>query len=448
MAYNNYQQSPYSPNQTSTNSQVQTSPYTKSANPIGITDPGQGSNKQPTGPSVVHNHYWAAPETPTNMPVDAAATGSDPTTGRPWGTGQSASGPTHDDAVRAGNGGFVGPQRGGYDPSAPPVQSYGPMVTPNGGVPPGMPYAPVQPPNPGYQASMGVAAPAPITNLDGMQFNGLQGSQAGPYPDPTNPSESIPWAQPAPAPVPTQTTPAGQAAPGQAAPAQPQNFGNLGDPSTWMNLVRNPTQLAQWVRSGLGPNASDQLVNYYVGKIQQQPGANLNEQAGSAGYWMDKLQRDPNIGPTPGGAPGDAFGPQPGIMGQQYNLISQLMSGGPISPEVIALMNSQNQATTAQAGQDALRQYNQGAAGRGVFQGGTAAAMRAKLADNAMKAQLSGQRSVGIQAPQINYNSLISALAGGQNVIGANNQLGYAYNNANASLEQQFINALMNLNQG
>lgn len=73
----------------------------------------------------------------------------------------------------------------------------------------------------------------------------------------------------------------------------------LSNPSAWMSLVGNPTQLSAWVQQGLGPNANPSLVNYYVGKIQGQPGANPTEQAGSANYWLQKLQSDPSVTGAP-----------------------------------------------------------------------------------------------------------------------------------------------------
>lgn len=69
----------------------------------------------------------------------------------------------------------------------------------------------------------------------------------------------------------------------------------LANPSAWMSLVQNPTQLAQWVQS-TAPGMSPSLVNYYVGKIQGQPGANATEQAGSAQYWAQKIASDPSLG--------------------------------------------------------------------------------------------------------------------------------------------------------
>jgi hypothetical protein len=90
-------------------------------------------------------------------------------------------------------------------------------------------------------------------------------------------------------------------------PAAP-NFGNLSDPSTWMSLVGNDAMLKQWVTQGLGTKgaATPGLVDYYVGKIKGQPGANATEQAGSAAYYLQKLQNDPNVtgkpAPPEGGA--------------------------------------------------------------------------------------------------------------------------------------------------
>ncbi len=82
---------------------------------------------------------------------------------------------------------------------------------------------------------------------------------------------------------------------GAPPPASASTSANLSDPSAWMSLVSNTPALSSWVQQGLGPTASPDLVNYYIGKIKGQPGANPTEQAGSANYWMQKLQSDPNV---------------------------------------------------------------------------------------------------------------------------------------------------------
>lgn len=102
-----------------------------------------------------------------------------------------------------------------------------------------------------------------------------------------------------------------------ASSSAPADFGNLSDPSAWMSLVRDTPRLTQWVQQVSGGKFSPDLVNYYVGKIQQQPGANPTEQAGSAAYWTnEKILRDPVFGgasaPAPtraGGSPAPAFAP-------------------------------------------------------------------------------------------------------------------------------------------
>ena len=93
----------------------------------------------------------------------------------------------------------------------------------------------------------------------------------------------------------TQTTPTSGPTPTGATPQG--NFGNLSDPNAWMSLVNDTGKLTQWVQQGLGAAAAAKpdLVSYYVGKIKGQPGANPTEQAGSATYWMQKLQSDPNV---------------------------------------------------------------------------------------------------------------------------------------------------------
>lgn len=87
------------------------------------------------------------------------------------------------------------------------------------------------------------------------------------------------------------------------------NYGNLGDPSQWMNLVGNDSTLTQWVQQQ-NPGLSPDLVQYYVGKIKGQPGANPTEQAGSANYWSQKLQADPTTG---GGSQGGSSSGIPGM---------------------------------------------------------------------------------------------------------------------------------------
>ena len=125
------------------------------------------------------------------------------------------------------------------------------------------------------------------------------------------PARNIPAFVPSPTLSATQTAPnTGKTAPGQ------QPSGNLSDPNAWMSLVSNTPALSSWVAQGLGPTASPDLVNYYVGKIKGQPGANPTEQAGSANYWMQKLQSDPNVtgraaAPAAAGRP-----PVPATLGQ------------------------------------------------------------------------------------------------------------------------------------
>ena len=110
------------------------------------------------------------------------------------------------------------------------------------------------------------------------------------------PARNIPDYQPLPQTLPsTQTTPTSGPTPAGATPQT--SFGNLSDPSAWMSLVNDTPKLTQWVQQGLGAAAAAKpdLVSYYVGKIKGQPGANPQEQAGSANYWMQKLQSDPNV---------------------------------------------------------------------------------------------------------------------------------------------------------
>ncbi len=95
----------------------------------------------------------------------------------------------------------------------------------------------------------------------------------------------------------TATAPTSAQTPAGTTPQGMPAAGNLSDPNAWMALVNDTPKLTQWVTSGLGAaaQAKPDLVSYYVGKIKGQPGANPTEQAGSANYWMQKLQSDPNV---------------------------------------------------------------------------------------------------------------------------------------------------------
>ncbi len=66
------------------------------------------------------------------------------------------------------------------------------------------------------------------------------------------------------------------------------SFGNLSDPNAWMGLVGDSGKLAQWVQASY-PGLSPEGVQYYVQHIQEKPGANAQEQAGSAAYWQGRM---------------------------------------------------------------------------------------------------------------------------------------------------------------
>lgn len=66
------------------------------------------------------------------------------------------------------------------------------------------------------------------------------------------------------------------------------SFGNVSDPNTWMGLVGDSNKLAQWVQASY-PGLSPEGVQYYVQHIQEKPGANPTEQAGSAAYWQGRM---------------------------------------------------------------------------------------------------------------------------------------------------------------
>lgn len=106
-----------------------------------------------------------------------------------------------------------------------------------------------------------------------------------------------------------------------------QDFGNLSDPSSWMNLVGNDQQLRSWVQSQqpqlFASNPS--LLDYYVSKIKGQPGANPTEQAGSANYWAGKIGQDPGVTGQSGG--GSVGGSSSGIPGMDPGYDFRLQQG-------------------------------------------------------------------------------------------------------------------------
>jgi len=160
--------------------------------------------------------------------------------------------------------------------------------------------------------------------------------------------------------APTQNTPQTQA-------GQPQqDFGNLSDPATWMSLVGDDAKLDAFVRQGLGPKADEGLVNYYKEKVRGQPGANANEQAGSANYWREKFAADPINGGSSGGQGGQYPGSYPGAINNALSGYQNFANTGGFSPEDIQNLRERAIAPTrsiyasAQSNIDRQRALNNG----------------------------------------------------------------------------------------
>jgi hypothetical protein len=66
------------------------------------------------------------------------------------------------------------------------------------------------------------------------------------------------------------------------------SFGNLSDPNAWMSMVSNPQQLQSWLKAAY-PQLDQKGLDYYTQHIQEKPGADTNEQAGSAEYWLNRI---------------------------------------------------------------------------------------------------------------------------------------------------------------
>jgi hypothetical protein len=197
------------------------------------------------------------------------------------------------------------------------------------------------------------------------------------------------------------------------------NFGNLSDPNAWMGLVGNDAQLTQWVQQQ-NPGLSPDLVQYYVGKIKGQPGANPTEQAGSANYWADKLKADPttggggqNGGPvTVGGVPGIdpsyGFRFNQGLDALQKSAASRgtLLTGGTLK----GITNYGQNAASQEYGADFGRQF-------GIAQLGENAAANT----GSLGANYSGQ--IGSQ-----YANIGNAQSAG--TVGVGNAIGSGVNGA------------------
>lgn len=404
MAYDPYKVNPNDPAQ---NSAVQTSPFTDSGNPWArgrpdVLHPGQfGSQPVNASDGQLNKPIFTgqpASQQPASAPLPSPSTtvnhhhyyGAPPvgaTSQIPTGTDniQIDSTTGLDQFGRPASNGPANPAQVNATPTGPAPT---PMVTPNGQVPPGQPYNPVPTPQTATQPT-----PQPV------QAGGTAtGAFAG-----MNPHDAFM----------------------AAVKALGIDPAHARDHLSQITDYLNTNGMTGWA-------AADGKAGDYVSFNGQ--GFDVLPAGDANWQWMnDNGTSDPS----------SAFQPNPGLMGMQNSLIARLLgSGGPMTPQVIAGLNEANKETINNSTGAALKQYDQNAAGRGVFNGGTAEATRMKLMDNAMKAQTAGQRDVGTGAATTNFASLINALTGSQNVLGARDALGYNYNNANASLEQQFIDAI------
>ena len=75
---------------------------------------------------------------------------------------------------------------------------------------------------------------------------------------------------------------------GSMTPGDTSSFGNLSDPNAWMSMVGNTPQLQSWLKAAY-PNLDQAGIDYYTKGIQEKPGANPTEQAGSAQYWLGRI---------------------------------------------------------------------------------------------------------------------------------------------------------------
>lgn len=191
----------------------------------------------------------------------------------------------------------------------------------------------------------------------------------------------------------------GKATPG-ATSLDTLNMGNLSDPSTWMSLVGNEQQRTAFAKQILGPGASDELVNYYAGKIKEQPGANPTEQAGSAQYWMDKMLKDPMFGGSSGNQPAGA------VQGWQ-----NMAATGGFTPQDIQDLRARAVAPVRAAYQTAQDNISRQRALSGGYSPGYTAA-QAKMARDKAYGMSDAETSANAGIAGMKQSGMISGLQG------------------------------------
>lgn len=196
-------------------------------------------------------------------------------------------------------------------------------------------------------------------------------------------------------------------------------FGDLTTATGWTSLYSDPAKLKQWVISQ-APQlfaAKPDLADYYVSHIQEKPGANDTEKAGSAAYWTGRITSDPNYaqydgrGATTTGTPsagGSANSPTPGTVLGTASAASQPAYGpGAVPPTKYNPAGYGKYQTAPNGGVGQIPTQNQAQA--------TAAAMAA--ANRTRLRNGNGGRS----------STIIGGFAGGSPTIGTATILGRSY---------------------
>lgn len=189
------------------------------------------------------------------------------------------------------------------------------------------------------------------------------------------------------------------------------SFGNLSDPNAWMNLVGDSNKLAQWVQASY-PGLSPEGVQYYVQHIQEKPGANPTEQAGSAAYWQGRM---PEWLQQHGGATNDPF----------YNAINSALGGysnfaetGGFSPQDVQDIRAQMLAPIRGVYANALANTNKASRLQHGMSPNTPAAI-AKMAREQAYAQSDATTNANAAIAQMLQQGKLAGLGGLGQVGGA-----------------------------
>jgi len=167
------------------------------------------------------------------------------------------------------------------------------------------------------------------------------------------------------------------------------------------------------------------------------------------------------------------FSPNQGFAGMQDKLLEQMLTQPALSPEFVNRQNEAQKELLLQRGQQTQQGIAQSAARRGTTAGAYQGGQQRRASDVLTSQLLQSQRDTANQAELANREGFINALGASEGILGGREDRGlntsrfaesirqynenlrnrqsefgagldFDYNSLNSSLEQAFINALLN----